>query len=156
MAKGVKVYCTTLNKWFKNIRKAARFAGVNDWTMSKKMEVSGGFIDSNGNEYIRQRPMDTKNTYEDTGKTVKKGMGRKKKNTRKKKEQFFPMIDELLKQPEKKIVFGDYPVAVQKVIEEHAKDMLQKGTPFAEVKSFLIDAGCTKLTINLIEGDNGK
>lgn len=144
MSKGIKVYCKTIDKWFKNITTAARFAKANDWTMSKKMETAGSFIDKEGREYIRQKPMNTKNKYENTGKTIKR-------SNKKNKEQFFPMIDEILKKPEKKIMFGDYPIVIQNLIEEHAKDMLKKGTPFAEVKSFLLKAGCEKITIKLIE-----
>ena len=67
-----RVWCPIKDKWFKSIRAAAKFAGVNEWTMSKKMEVSGSFIDAEGNEYFRDRPMKTKNNYEDTGKAMKK------------------------------------------------------------------------------------
>lgn len=155
MAKSCKVYCKTLNKWFKTIKAAAKFAKANDWSMSKKMDVSGVFVDEEGREYIRQTPMETKNKYPDTGSRVLKTWTRKRT---KKKEQYFPMIDELLNQkPEKKkIVFGDYPIVVQRVIEEHAKEMLRMGTPFDKVKAFLLDAGCKTITINLVEDKNAK
>lgn len=68
----IKVYSPTLNKTFPSIEGAAKVAQVDSWTMSKKMEASGGFIDKNGNEYIRLKPMKTKNTYSDTGKTLAK------------------------------------------------------------------------------------
>ena len=65
------VHCETLNKTFKTITQAAKFAGVNDWTMSKKMTASGQFIDDKGNVYKRLKPMNSKNIYEDTGSTMK-------------------------------------------------------------------------------------
>lgn len=68
------VYCETLNRKFRTITLAAQFAGVNDWTMSKKMTTSGQFIDDKGNVYKRLKPMNSKNIYENTGSTLKREM----------------------------------------------------------------------------------
>lgn len=70
--KGCPVICETLNKKFKSIREASVYAKVNDWTMSKKMETAGQFIDNEGNVYKRILPMDTKNVYVNTGDTLQK------------------------------------------------------------------------------------
>lgn len=66
----VKVLCKTTGITYDSIREAALVAGVDDWTMSKKMESAGSFIDKNNNEYVRLKPMKTKNIYENTGKTL--------------------------------------------------------------------------------------
>ena len=68
----IKVYCPNLDKTFDSITDAAKYAQADTWTMSKKMETSGGFVDKNGNEYKRLKPMNTKNNYPDTGKTLAK------------------------------------------------------------------------------------
>lgn len=67
----VKVKCITTGVVYNNIMEASAAANADVWTMSKKMEAAGGFIDANGNEYIRLTPMRTKNVYENTGKSVK-------------------------------------------------------------------------------------
>jgi hypothetical protein len=63
--------------WFKSIKDAAAYAQVDGWTMSKKMETSGSFIDNNGDEYIRETPMKTKNKYKNTGKKLCKAITKK-------------------------------------------------------------------------------
>lgn len=68
---GCPVLCKTTGKRFKSITKAAKHANVNDWTMSKKMETAGKFMDKHNNEYIRLVPMNTKNVYANTGATLK-------------------------------------------------------------------------------------
>lgn len=75
--KACPVYCETLHKTFKTIMDAAKFANVNDWTMSVKMKEAGQFVDANGNVYKRLRPMNTKNTYPFTGDTLTKTVHRK-------------------------------------------------------------------------------
>ena len=69
--KAVKVLCVTTGVTYDRLGDAAQVAGVDSWTMSKKMEASGGYIDKNGNEYVRLSPMVSKNVYKDTGKTLK-------------------------------------------------------------------------------------
>ena len=70
--KAVKVLCVTTGVTYNKLGDAAKVAGEDQWTMSKKMETSGGYIDKNGNEYVRLSPMVSKNTYKNTGKTLKK------------------------------------------------------------------------------------
>lgn len=69
--KTVKVLCVTTGVTYNKLGDAAKVAGADEWTMSKKMETSGGYIDKNGNEYVRLTPMVSKNVYKDTGKTLK-------------------------------------------------------------------------------------
>lgn len=69
--KKCKVYCETTGIMYDSISEAAKVADVDNWTMDKKMEASGAFIDSKGNVYKRMTPMNTKNKYRDTGKRVK-------------------------------------------------------------------------------------
>lgn len=66
------VMCENLNVKFKTITEAAAYAQADSWTMSKKMETAGQFIDKNGNVYKRIKPMKSKNTYTNTGDTIKK------------------------------------------------------------------------------------
>lgn len=83
-------YCKVLQintgKIFNTISEASRYAGVDSWTMSVKMETAGSFIDKNGNEYKRLSPMITKNKYVNTGKTIKLNHV----------QRFFPTFDELV------------------------------------------------------------
>ncbi len=69
--KPVKVLCVTTGVVYNKLGDAAKVAGADAWTMSKKMETAGGYIDKNGDEYIRLTPMVTKNDYKNTGKTLK-------------------------------------------------------------------------------------
>lgn len=68
-------YCKVLQvntgKIFNTISEASKYASVDSWTMSVKMETAGSFIDRKGNEYKRLSPMQTKNKYVNTGKTIK-------------------------------------------------------------------------------------
>lgn len=59
------VKCTTTGKYYPSISAAAKELGLHMWTMSVKMEDTGKFIDKNGNEYIRLKPMNklTDRTY---------------------------------------------------------------------------------------------
>lgn len=65
------VVCENLNLHFKTITAAAKYAQVDGWTMSKKMETAGQFVDSKGNVFKRLKAMKTKNVYENTGDTIK-------------------------------------------------------------------------------------
>lgn len=75
------VICETLNKKFKTIKAAAKFAKVNGWTMGMKMEAKGQFIDKNGNVYKRLKPMNTKNVYTTNSDTLTKEIHRNTKTT---------------------------------------------------------------------------
>lgn len=67
------IYCENLNKTFKTIRAAAKFAKTSTYTLSTKTEVSGRFVDKAGNIYTRLKPMNRKSTkqYPNTGDTLK-------------------------------------------------------------------------------------
>lgn len=66
------VVCENLNLHFRNIKMAAAYAQVDNWTMSQKMQTAGQFKDKNGNIYKRIKPMKTRtgNVYKNTGDTV--------------------------------------------------------------------------------------
>lgn len=70
-SKYCKVLQVNTGKIFNTISEASKYAGVDSWTMSVKMETAGSFIDRKGNEYKRLSPMITKNKYVNTGKTIK-------------------------------------------------------------------------------------
>lgn len=72
-AKSCPVYCENLNKTFKTIGDAAKFAKVSGYTLSTKTETCGKFIDKAGNVYTRLKPMQqrTSKVYPDTGAEVK-------------------------------------------------------------------------------------
>ena len=66
----VPVYCENLNKTFKSIEEAARYAKVSGWTMGVKMTTAGKFVDLNGNVYTRLLPMQSTRSYRNTGETL--------------------------------------------------------------------------------------
>ena len=72
-AKSCPVYCENLNKTFRTIGDAAKFAKVSGYTLSTKTETCGKFIDKAGNVYTRLKPMQqrTSKVYPDTGAKVK-------------------------------------------------------------------------------------
>ena len=72
MKRGIEVRCSN-GKIYKSISAAASAVGVNMWTFSQKMGVSGKFIDSEGNEYVRSVPARFKDKYKNTGSTMLKG-----------------------------------------------------------------------------------
>lgn len=134
MAKRIRVINTTKNIWFKSIKQAAAYAQVDGWTMSKKMETSGSFIDNNGDEYIRETPMQTKNTYKNTGKKLCKA-GTHAKRTR------------ICKQPD--FVFQDLPMPVRDLINQEISRMLVSNTPWEQIKAFMLKMGCKKIVLSL-------
>ena len=67
---GCPVRCVTTGKEYSCISQAAKAIGVNNWTMSWKMEKAGKFIDNNGNEYVRLIPMKTNRDYPDTSANI--------------------------------------------------------------------------------------
>lgn len=146
----IRVYCKNLSRWFKSISSAAEFANVDAWSMSKKMETSGSFIDRNGNEYIREKPMQTKNRYQNTGKTLKRKCD---KRVRRK-----PVNQLIAEHPikEKEFVYGELPKVIRELIDEKIKDMCDKNRPWLEIKAFMLKMGCKQITISLKDTDNEK
>jgi len=69
--KACKVICSD-GTVYNSIEQASKAAGVSGWTMGVKMETAGSFVDKNGNSYTRERPMETKNVYRNTGNYMKK------------------------------------------------------------------------------------
>lgn len=136
MAKAVRVYCETLDIWFNTIKEAAIYAGCDGWSMSKKMDIMGSFVDNAGNVYKRETPMQTRNTYNTTTNytSVKRGKYSRKPNN--KKADF---------------VFSDLPKVVQELIEEKISEMLEQNKPWSEIKVFLKKMGCKKLTLRVTE-----
>lgn len=67
------IFCETLNRTFKDIKSAAKFAKVSGYTLSTKTETSGMFVDKAGNVYKRLKPMKqrTNKVYPDTGIEIK-------------------------------------------------------------------------------------
>lgn len=135
MAKPVRVYCETLDIWFNTIKDAAKYAKVNDWSMSKKMDIMGSFVDDEGNVYKRETPMKTRNTYNTTTNytSIKRGRYSRKSN---KTADF---------------VFADLPKVVQELIEEKISEMLDQNKPWSEIKDFLKKMGCKKLTLRVTD-----
>lgn len=146
-SKYCKVLQVNTGKIFNTISEASKYAGVDSWTMSVKMEVAGSFIDKNGNEYKRLSPMITKNKYANTGKTINNPT-----------QRFFPTFDELVpikhKIPvepveEKKLKFENYPQVIQSLIRKEIRTMIREDKPWSEIKKFLRDVGCETLTIKV-------
>ena len=88
------VICETQGIKFKSIAKAAKYAQADGWTMSKKMETAGQFIDKNGNVYKRMKPMQTKNTYSNTGAEVKRIIEFHERPNARKQEVAQPVVKE--------------------------------------------------------------
>ena len=63
------IRCENLNKSFKTIADAAKFANTSSYTISTKTETAGRFVDKAGNVYTRLKPMKqrTSKVYPNTG-----------------------------------------------------------------------------------------
>lgn len=134
---GTKVYCKTIDKTFDSIEDAARFANADGWTMGKKMEASGGFVDKKGNEYVRLKPMDTKNTYNDTGKTIKKERQSKQRTVVEKP------------QAEKQ----DVPQVVKDAINEKIIALLKDKGLYEDIVALLKYGGFTSVKFDMNKND---
>lgn len=88
------VICENLNVKFKTITAAAKYAQADGWTMSKKMETAGQFVDKQGNIYKRLKAMKTKNVYENTGDTVKRVVEFHERPAARKQEVATPVVRE--------------------------------------------------------------
>lgn len=159
MAKNCRVYCKNLDIWFSTITAAAKYAGVDGWTMSLKMDTAGSFIDKYGNEYIREHPMSTKNKYANRGKKIKYEV---KKHKRKSNEVAQRVKDGLFhrdytpaqssgKKVATDFAFGDLPAPVRELIEEKINDMFRADVPWSKIKEFMLKMGCKKLTLTLAD-----
>lgn len=156
MRKNCRVYCKNLDIWFSTITAAAKHAGVNSWTMSLKMDTAGSFIDRFGNEYIRERPMETKNKYKNRGKKIKREI---KKHKRKPNEVAQRVKDGLFHRdytplkptPSDFFSFSDLPSPVQELITEKINDMFRADVPWSKIKEFMLKMGCKKLTLTLAD-----
>jgi len=138
------VYCENLHKKFKTITLAAQFAGVNDWTMSKKMTTSGQFIDDKGNVYKRLKPMNSKNIYENTGSTLKVKMP---KYTRKHSIDEKQMIMDLSNNnpTSKDIEFMNEPIKVKTLENEIDKNKIAKEVLRDKMKNMIETENITEL-----------
>lgn len=140
MAKPVRVYCETLDIWFNTIKDAAKYAKVDAWSMSKKMDITGSFVDDEGNVYKRETPMKTRNIYNTTTNytSIKRGKYSRKPNKKAETPDF---------------VFADLPKVVQELINKTATDMILQERPWREVKSFLRSMGAKQLVLTLGDED---
>ena len=151
--KSIKVECITTGVVYNSINEAASVANCDSWTMSKKMETSGGFVDARGNEYRRLTPMITKNTYEDTGKAVQF----KKSYAHREPNKEFLTIDESLviaqKPGEPLIPVGkedkpDIPQVVKDAINDKIIALLKEKGVYDDVIALLEYGGFTSVKFN--------
>lgn len=57
---GCPVTCITTNEKFASIQAVANKLNLNAWTIGLKMAKAGKFIDKEGNEYIREQPIQSR------------------------------------------------------------------------------------------------
>lgn len=57
---GCPVTCITTNEKFNSIQAVANKLKLNAWTIGLKMEKAGKFVDKNGNEYVREIPIQSR------------------------------------------------------------------------------------------------
>lgn len=138
---GTGVYCENLNKHFSSINDAARFAKADGWTMSKKMEFAGKFIDSEGNTYIREKPMKTIRVYKNTGAKVKRNVTTP--YTRTPNAPKTPVVESK----------NEVPQIVKDAIIEKLKDLLKHSEINEQMTELMKYAGLTKVVITLIEDE---
>ena len=72
MGRKIKVFCKKTGQEFSSFQEAGRELGVDSWTLSKKIETNGFFVDKDGYKWERETPMKTKNKYEKTTPYYKK------------------------------------------------------------------------------------
>lgn len=129
---GTKVLQVNTGVIFNSIRDASIEAGADEWTMSKKMEFAGSFIDKFGNEYKRLTPMDTKNTYRAGDKTVGRYVQRQYNNIEK-----------------KDYIYADLPKAIKELVDEKISDMFESGKSWQEIKDFAKKVGCKQIILKV-------
>jgi len=139
----VKVLCKTTGVTYNTIMEAAKVAEVDDWTMSRKMEVAGSFIDKYGNEYVRLKPMKTKNNYGNTGKTIKFNRSQRFIGCETLKQVSFDNIKPIEPVKEKKEV----PQIVKDAINEKIILMLKEKGLYEDIVNLLNYGGFSTIKI---------
>ena len=145
----VGVLCKTTGITYNTITEASKIAEADDWTMSKKMEVSGSFIDKNGNEYVRLKPMKTRNTYKKIHDTAKFDLDKRFVGCATLSDVKFDNVKPVEPVAEKKLKFENYPQVIQGLIRKEIRTMIREDKPWSEIKQFLRDIGCETLTIKV-------
>lgn len=145
----IGVICTTTGETWDSISGASRAIGCDDWTMSKKMESSGYFIDLYGRTYKRLKPMSTTKTYKDTGaklsRLVVKGIPRPSaRKTPVLETKPFEVVKDIIEKPvEKKTV----PAVVRDAINEKIVSMLKEKGIYDEIVELLNYGGFSSVKI---------
>lgn len=140
--KCVGVYCENLNKHFASIKEAAKFAGADGWTMSKKMETAGKFIDEKGNTYVREKPMKTINVYNNTGAKIRHKVIKPYTRT----------IKVLDKEPES--LQNEVPQIVKDAINDKIKELFKNSELRDQITDLMRHAGFKKIIFTLDEIEN--
>lgn len=140
----VKVLCKTTGITYNTITEAAKVAEADDWTMSKKMESAGSFIDKKGNEYVRLKPMKTKNNYENTGKILKYNSARRFIGCETLEKVSFDNIKPIEPVKEKK---DDIPQIVKDAINEKIILMLKEKGLYEDIINLLNYGGFSTIKI---------
>ena len=133
------VICENLNVTFKTITEAANYAQVDGWTMSKKMQSSGKFIDKNGNVYVRLKPMRSKNVYADIGATIQKNVPfthRRKKNDDKQEKMIFEQPAQVIVPKVEQPIAANKVDAARAVLKQKAMNYIQNDK-YSIAKDFL-------------------
>lgn len=137
--KTVKVVCVTTGVVYDKLGEAAKAANADQWTMSKKMETAGGYIDINGNEYRRLTPMKTKNKYTNTGKKLQK-TPRGHTRTKKPLPDTAPETQTSIKQ--------NVPQVVKDAINDKIIDLLKRAGVYDQIVDLLNYGGFSSIKIN--------
>ena len=72
MGRKIKVFCKKTGQEFSSFKEAGQELEVDAWTLSKKIETNGFFVDKYGHRWERETPMETKNKYKKTTPYYKK------------------------------------------------------------------------------------
>jgi DNA-binding protein Fis len=140
----VRVYCVDTDTTFDTLSEAARFAGADGWTMSKKMETSGYFIDNAGRAYKRLSPMKTKNVYKDTGSTLMYQRAFAKRTVKNKKPEVVdtPVVETPKPEVKQPVVL---PNIVKEAINDKIIQLLKEKGIYDEIIELLNYGGFTSI-----------
>lgn len=130
---GTKVLQVNTGVVFNSIRDASIEADADEWTMSKKMEFAGSFIDKFGNEYKRLTPMDTQKVYYAGNKTVGKYVSPQHNNIIEKRNY----------------IYADLPKAIKELVDEKISNMFESGKSWQEIKDFAKKVGCKQIILKV-------